>query len=126
MRILHKLYARLAGYFWKPCALCGCEFGGHELNDETEYIKLPGRENEQAVCGSCSKIVRVINIMRLLPPTDRVRVPFCTAVGLVDNPGVMTVADAPKVWLDLRDRPPKYQWHEIDGKWQKVRMNNEN
>jgi hypothetical protein len=29
-RIAHRLYARLAGYFWIACPLCGREFGGHE------------------------------------------------------------------------------------------------
>jgi hypothetical protein len=30
MRILHRLYAHLFGYFWLPCPLCGRMFGGHE------------------------------------------------------------------------------------------------
>lgn len=27
----HRLYARLAGYFWLPCPVCGRMFGGHEI-----------------------------------------------------------------------------------------------
>ena len=30
MRWLHRLYARLRGYFWLPCPICGQMFGGHE------------------------------------------------------------------------------------------------
>lgn len=31
MRLLHKLYANLFGYFWLPCPVCRKEFGGHEI-----------------------------------------------------------------------------------------------
>lgn len=30
MRLLHKLYAFIFGYFWLPCPKCGRYFGGHE------------------------------------------------------------------------------------------------
>lgn len=29
-RLLNRLYARVMGYFWMPCPLCGEYFGGHE------------------------------------------------------------------------------------------------
>ena len=29
-RLYHRLYARLFGYFWLPCPICGGWFGGHE------------------------------------------------------------------------------------------------
>lgn len=29
-RKLNELYAKVAGYFWMPCPLCGKMFGGHE------------------------------------------------------------------------------------------------
>ena len=32
IRLAHKLYARLFGYFWKPCPVCGRYFGGHEID----------------------------------------------------------------------------------------------
>lgn len=32
-RELHRRYARLLGYFWLPCHLCGTMFGGHEWKD---------------------------------------------------------------------------------------------
>lgn len=30
MKLYHKLYAKLNGYFWLPCPVCGEYFGGHE------------------------------------------------------------------------------------------------
>jgi len=30
MRLLHRIYAWLFGYFWLPCPICGGPFGGHE------------------------------------------------------------------------------------------------
>jgi len=32
-RWLHRLYARVFGYFWLPCPLCLKPFGGHEWGD---------------------------------------------------------------------------------------------
>ncbi len=41
-RWLAKLYAKLFGYFWLPCHICGNYFGGHEWpEDHTMYIN-PG------------------------------------------------------------------------------------
>lgn len=31
MRLLHKIYANLFGYFWHPCPVCKEYFGGHEI-----------------------------------------------------------------------------------------------
>lgn len=33
-RWLNKIYAKLNGYFWIPCPVCGQYFGGHEWDDE--------------------------------------------------------------------------------------------
>lgn len=30
MRLFHRIYAFLFGFFWLPCPLCGEHFGGHE------------------------------------------------------------------------------------------------
>jgi hypothetical protein len=30
-RQVHRAYAFLFGYFWKPCPVCSCYFGGHEV-----------------------------------------------------------------------------------------------
>lgn len=32
-RWTNRLYARVAGYFWVPCPICGRDFGGHEIGD---------------------------------------------------------------------------------------------
>ena len=29
-RFVHHFWARLRGYFWAPCPICGRKFGGHE------------------------------------------------------------------------------------------------
>lgn len=31
MRLFHYLRAKLSGYFWIPCPVCGENFGGHEI-----------------------------------------------------------------------------------------------
>ena len=48
MRALHKLYARVFGYFWKPCPMCGQMFGGHECSPEFGLMKSD--TTAQAVC----------------------------------------------------------------------------
>lgn len=35
MRFLAKLRARIGGYFWATCDVCGREFGGHERGNGT-------------------------------------------------------------------------------------------
>lgn len=35
-RWMHRVWARLTGYFWSPCPLCRQMFGGHE------WRSLPG------------------------------------------------------------------------------------
>lgn len=30
-RTLHRIYAKVMGYFWLPCPICGKYFGGHEV-----------------------------------------------------------------------------------------------
>ncbi|MBF6174038.1 hypothetical protein [Nocardia blacklockiae] len=37
----HEAHARVNGYFWLPCELCGRHFGGHEI---TSSMHLPGSE----------------------------------------------------------------------------------
>lgn len=50
-RFLHRIYARAMCYFWKPCPICGMDFGGHEAGDSL-YLIVPG--NGVLVCKSCS------------------------------------------------------------------------
>ena len=48
-RRLHRIYARLMGYFWLPCPKCGEYFGGHELTGYEPAI------NSWVVCPRCAK-----------------------------------------------------------------------
>lgn len=34
-RWMHRLYAFVTRYFWKPCPRCGRPFGGHEPHGES-------------------------------------------------------------------------------------------
>ena len=34
MRLFHRFYAWLFGYFWLPCPRCGTMFGGHEKHGD--------------------------------------------------------------------------------------------
>jgi len=52
-RKLHKLYANLFGYFWLPCPICGCKFGGHEWN--SDYCLWMTDGHGTGVCDECGK-----------------------------------------------------------------------
>lgn len=50
-RRLNHAWANVAGYFWKPCPICGDFFGGHEIGEATIRIPaaseyLPGLRQE--------------------------------------------------------------------------------
>jgi len=49
-RILHQIYAFVAGYFWLPCRICGRYHGGHEKN---HGLWMP-REDSGTGHGFCS------------------------------------------------------------------------
>jgi len=38
MRLFNFIYAKLFGYFWLPCRVCGRNFGGHEVGSWTPLI----------------------------------------------------------------------------------------
>ncbi len=51
-RWLHKLRARLTGYFWLPCPVCGEMFGGHQILRHSTGA-LVGEDGQAfAVCGN--------------------------------------------------------------------------
>lgn len=50
-RRYQRRYARLHGYFWLPCPICGDEFGGHERHG-TIPTNEPGRLS--GICPSCT------------------------------------------------------------------------
>lgn len=54
-RILHELWAWIAGYFWTPCPVCGREFGGHEWDGSGIPKRWEPPYILQAVCSpECS------------------------------------------------------------------------
>jgi hypothetical protein len=49
-RFVHRLYAGLMGYYWKPCHLCGRMYGGHEAS-ESVSVQVEGEQpNQKMVC----------------------------------------------------------------------------
>jgi hypothetical protein len=50
------MYARLRGYFWLPCPLCGQEFGGHEWRYENSFGIIPSGKPGigLAICPDCA------------------------------------------------------------------------
>ena len=63
MRLIHKLYALIFGYFWLPCPVCKRAFGGHEISNLfTAALVLPDG-TASAVCPDpkCSYEAGVLN-----------------------------------------------------------------
>jgi hypothetical protein len=57
-RWLNRLYARLMGYFWLPCPLCGRPFGGHEWRTQDGLAaSIPTAEPHtyEGICPTCTK-----------------------------------------------------------------------
>lgn len=54
MRLAHKLYANLFGYFWLPCPVCGEHFGGHEVSAFSGAVIVEKEDGPHAYC-VCSK-----------------------------------------------------------------------
>jgi len=57
-RALNRLYARLFGYFWLPCPLCGQMSGGHEWRDidgkpSSIPTGIPGESH--GICPDCTR-----------------------------------------------------------------------
>lgn len=48
-RLLNKIYAKLFGYFWLPCPICGKMFGGHECGGTLRITIRRGK----GVCSDC-------------------------------------------------------------------------
>jgi hypothetical protein len=57
-RTFNKMYARLNGYFWLPCPLCGQHFGGHEWShgNKCSSIPKPGSPGTgMGICPDCTE-----------------------------------------------------------------------
>ena len=60
MRLLNKIYAKVFGYFWLPCPVCGKEYGGHEHVWTVPLIADDGRA--YGVCShECGKKAQALN-----------------------------------------------------------------
>jgi hypothetical protein len=59
LRLLHRAYASLAGFFWLPCPLCGTVFGGHEWRDiggKPSSVPDPGKPGMfHGICPACTR-----------------------------------------------------------------------
>ena len=58
-RWAHRVYARLFGYFWLPCNLCGEMTGGHEWRDiDGLPASIPdphGGPGRVGICPACTR-----------------------------------------------------------------------
>lgn len=77
---LHRWYAALLSYGWRPCPLCGREFGGHQWKDrggKVSHIPHPAHPplsgHDIAICPTCTKAGRGWD-----------------DGSVIDNPGVVT------------------------------------
>lgn len=52
-RIVHRVYARVHGYFWMPCVLCEKPYGGHEIHDNIPDPTM-GEDWYTSICPACS------------------------------------------------------------------------
>ena len=62
-RTLNRIYARLLGYFWLPCPLCGQMSGGHEWRDiDGKPSCIPDPESGPGyftgICPDCTRAGR--------------------------------------------------------------------
>lgn len=51
-RMVHELFAKVNGYFWLPCPICGEYFGGHEWTDPRATI-WQADGSGSGVCAGC-------------------------------------------------------------------------
>ena len=51
---LHKTFAKLFGYFWTNCPICGNEFGGHQWKDGLNGTLWSANKTGVAVCSDCA------------------------------------------------------------------------
>jgi len=96
-RLLHRVWARAAGYFWLPCPGCARSFGGHEWHRGADSTGAPYHLDGRVICPACTDRVDVLReLLRegapmLLPtiatvtgiPRRRVRASLRAAVGQV-------------------------------------------
>lgn len=57
LRIFNKWYAKIMGYFWLPCPLCGKDSGGHEWRDRKGLSSVIYTEPQsgKGICPDCTR-----------------------------------------------------------------------
>lgn len=50
MKLLHRFYAFLAGYFWLPCPKCGEMFGGHQVSFGSAHVTVQEADGQHMYC----------------------------------------------------------------------------
>lgn len=62
MRLLHCMWAKLFGYFWLPCPVCGKMFGGHEIHDLLTIPLITDDGRAKSVCSlGCGRRAQEMN-----------------------------------------------------------------
>lgn len=56
-RWLHRVWARVFGYFWAPCPECGRMFGGQEAARGVSRLDPSQLDHGFLVCRGCGPIV---------------------------------------------------------------------
>ena len=59
-RWVHRVWARVFGYFWSPCPECGEMFGGHEWRAVAVHEKTG-----LGVCPRCEQVVHARNMAEI-------------------------------------------------------------
>jgi hypothetical protein len=49
-RLVHRTWAKVNGYFWLPCPICGRMFGGHEVAHKMTASLIDEDGTETIVC----------------------------------------------------------------------------
>jgi hypothetical protein len=72
-RLFHRLYAAMFGYFWRPCPVCGIEFGGHEIKNVSTagLIDKDGRAFSVCANRQCSIEADRLNAAHGHPPSPK-------------------------------------------------------
>ena len=60
-RKAQEAYAKLHGYFWLPCPLCGNMFGGHEWGSGSNSSIKISWNRSKGVCPNCHDAAREYN-----------------------------------------------------------------
>ena len=65
MRIFHRIYAWMFGYFWLECPVCRNYFGGHEISNRFTAALIRDDGRAYSVCHDpqCSHEAGVLNVI---------------------------------------------------------------